>query len=134
MLAWHLRQGSTGENLAREFLLGKGYRVLHSNWKIRKGELDLVCSKDELLVFVEVKTRKNPERGEPGEALQGKKRQRLLNAARAYLTKHDLWHCSCRFDLVSVFISRYHCSIEHVHDVIQYSQAVGGVHSHWQPW
>ncbi|MFP4629567.1 MAG: YraN family protein [Desulfohalobiaceae bacterium] len=134
MLAKHLRRGSTGENLAREFLQGKGYQILHSNWRTRQGELDLVCSKQGQFVFVEVKTRASKDRGEAGEALDHKKRSRLLKAARAYLTKHDLWQYPCRFDLISIYISRFECTLEHMQNVIQYPQALGGVHTHWQPW
>ncbi len=134
MFAPHLRRGSTGENLARYFLEGKGYHILHCNWKTRKGELDLVCEKKGQLIFVEVKTRSSQEKGEPGEAIDHKKRRRLINAAKAYLSRHNLWHRPCRFDLVAIFISHYQCSLEHIHNVIQFPQALGSGYTYWQPW
>jgi putative endonuclease len=120
--------------MAQSFLRCQGYDILDSNWRSRGGELDIVCAKKDLIVFVEVKTRTDVRYGLPGEALTEKKQRRLLHAASAYLSKNKLWERSCRIDLISVRWQELECQIEHVHNVIEFSPAVGGRHSHWQPW
>lgn len=134
MAARHLRKGRAGEEIARAFLLGHGYEILDVNWRSRYGELDLVCSKNSLVIFVEVKTRQGQSRELPGEALTVKKRQRLVKAAGAYLSKNRLWNRSCRIDLVSVTLDTHHCQLEHVENVVDYSEASGGGNTYWQPW
>ncbi len=61
--------GQEGERMALEFLLGKGYRMLFRNYRQGRGEIDLIMQMDQLLVFVEVKTRSNTDYGEPEEAV-----------------------------------------------------------------
>jgi putative endonuclease len=134
MVARHLKRGRVGEDIARAFLLEHGYEVLDANWRSRHGELDLICSKKGLVVFVEVKTRQKNARELPGEALTPKKRQRLVKAAGAYLTKNRLWERRCRIDLVSITLDTHHCQLEHVENAVEYSEAPGGGHTHWQPW
>lgn len=134
MVARHLKRGTAGEKAAEAFLRGKGYQVLDSNWRFRGGELDLVCSKKDLIIFVEVKTRKNSERGLPGDALTPGKQKKLVKTASAYLSKYKLWASPCRFDLISVYMGQNNCKIDHEKHVFEFSQAVGSGYSHWQPW
>ena len=134
MVARHLKKGRTGEEIARAFLLGHGYVILDANWRSRHGELDLVCSKNELVVVGEVKARQDTTRELPGEALTPKKRQRLVKAASAYLSKNKLWDRRCRIDLVSVTLNTHHCQLEHLENVVEYTEASGGGNTYWQPW
>jgi putative endonuclease len=134
MSARHLRNGRDGENEAREYLEGQGLIVLETNWRHRKGELDLVCSEDEYIVFVEVKTRAKGSKELPGEALTWNKRRRLARAASAYLTVKKLWQRPCRFDLVAVTLDGQSRKVEHYPDVFEFPQTMGGSHSSWQPW
>ena len=137
MPAGHLRRGRTGEVMAAAYLDCQGYTILAHNWRSRKGELDLVCSQGEDIVFVEVKTRKESDFGLPGDALTAKKKHGLMRAASLYLSRNDLWSRPCRFDLLSVSIQDRGCIIRHDRDVVSFSengQALGGGHSHWQPW
>ncbi len=134
MVARHLKKGRAGEEIARAFLLGHGYEILDANWRSRHGELDLVCSKRGLVVFVEVKTRQDSTRELPGEALTPKKRQRLVKTAGAYLSKNKLWGRRCRIDLVSVTLDTHQCQLEHLENVVEYTEASGGGNTYWQPW
>lgn len=134
MVARHISLGKAGEQLACTYLQTQGFDVISTNWRSRGGELDIICSSQDLILFVEVKTRTEKDRGLPGEALNDKKRQKLLKAASAYISRHKLWDRPCRFDLIAVSFEHKGCQLEHVTDVIQFSQTLARGHTYWQPW
>jgi putative endonuclease len=95
--------GSAGEQIARHHLERNGYRFITANWRCRAGEFDLVMRHDEVLVFVEVKTRHGERLGAAEEAIVPRKAGRLLRAAQYYLmTRPDLADTFWRIDLVAV--------------------------------
>jgi len=120
--------------MARAFLTCQGFEVIETNWRSRFGELDIICRDGPDVVFVEVKTRRETDRGLPGEALTGVKQKRLVRAASRYLTKNSLWDRPCRFDLVAVYLHKDSCVIEHQAHVFDLSEALGGGYAYWQPW
>ena len=134
MSARHLKNGREGEKAAREYLSSQGLLVLETNWRHRKGELDIVCTQGDCIVFVEVKTRTRGSKELPGEALTWNKRKRLVRAASAYLSQKKLWQHPCRFDLVAVILERNSPTVEHYPDVFEFPQTMGGSYSAWQPW
>jgi len=85
MVADHnVKMGRLGEQLAARFLVGKGYRVLAKNFYTRYGEIDLVVSKNDEIIFVEVKTRTSSEYGYPEVAVDNNKIKNLLKAIQIY--------------------------------------------------
>ncbi len=134
MLTRHISLGKAGEELAGVYLQTQGFQIVSRNWRCRGGELDIICSSRERIVFVEVKTRTDQDRGLPGEALDEKKQKRLLKAAGIYLSRQKLWDRPSRFDLIAVSFEATGCHLEHIPDVIQFSQTMAGCHAHWQPW
>lgn len=130
MPARHLDLGRQGEDAAAKLLADKGLRILARNLRLGRLELDLVCQDGETLVFVEVKTRAEGSLATPADGLTTQKRSRLLRAAQAYLSTHNLWHAPCRLDLVAVLFRHGALQhIEHTPDAFQ-ADAQGG----WQPW
>lgn len=99
------RLGLLGEAAARAELERCGYEILQLNFHCRGGEADLVARQGETLVFVEVKTRRELAHGLPGEAVQWRKRQRLVAAAEAYCARLED-PPPCRFDIVEVVVRR----------------------------
>ena len=91
-------EGRRAEALAGDFLQRQGLALIEKNWHSRFGEIDLVLLEGETIVFVEVRLRTNPRFGSPGESIHGRKRSRLLAAARQYLARHP--RAVCRFDAV----------------------------------
>lgn len=91
-----------GERLAALLLIAKGYRVVARNWRCASGEIDLVCRDGATLVFVEVKARRSGAAGDPEDAVDARKRARLVRLAQAYLAQHRLDDVPCRFDVVAV--------------------------------
>lgn len=68
-MALHNEIGRWGEDLACEFLMREGYRILERDWKIGKRDLDIVAIDDDVLVIVEVKTRSNERYANADEAV-----------------------------------------------------------------
>ena len=133
------RFGREGEEAAARHLRGLGWRILDRNWRGGPLELDLVCREGDTLVFVEVKTRAADGLGSPEQAFTPAKRDRVVRAARAWLTAHDAWDRPCRFDLAGVTRTadgQYHTELtRHVIDLeSDAGHPVGGGHASWQPW
>ena len=95
--------GRWGEDVAAQWLVGKGYAVIGKRVRPnRRDELDLVVQRGEHLVFVEVKTRRSERYGRPGAAVDARKRHSLCRAAAAYLRKSRYPKAYYRFDVVEV--------------------------------
>jgi putative endonuclease len=98
--------GAWGESRAREHLLAQGYSLRAGNWRCREGELDLVAELDETLIFVEVKTRRSPDYGDPEAAITAPKVRHLVQAAQAYLEAHQLTERDWRIDVIAITAAR----------------------------
>jgi putative endonuclease len=96
------RLGRLGEWAALLWLVLKGYRPRHRRWRAAGGELDLVMTRGETVVFVEVKTRSSLDFGGAAAAVDRKKRDAMVRTAGAYLSRHGLWERPTRFDVVTV--------------------------------
>ena len=90
------------EAVAEELLFGLGYQILERNFTCRGGEIDLVCLDGEVLVFVEVRGRRDAEHGAAEETVGWHKQRRLLRAAWAYLIRRGLGEPACRFDVIGI--------------------------------
>lgn len=99
--------GRRGERLAARHLSRNGYKVLRRNVRLAKGgEIDLVCRDRaaNVLVFVEVKTRSGEDFGRPIDAVDRRKRRRIVAAAMAWLRMLDMPDIAFRFDVVEVIV------------------------------
>lgn len=94
--------GRAGEAQAAEWLRKKGYEVIGANYRCRFGELDLIAKKRELVVFVEVKLRKNEAFGAASEAVTFSKREKLRKTAALWLASTG---CTAptRFDVIEIY-------------------------------
>ena len=95
--------GNEGEKIALDYLLNKGYESIKQNFYTRWGEIDLIVfdSKSRELVFVEVKTRSSNSFGNPEDAVDEYKLERLNKAADRYLQKYE-YDGDYRFDCLAV--------------------------------
>lgn len=91
--------GADAEDAALELLVSNGLRLSERNFSCRFGEIDLIMHDGETLVFVEVRLRRNTGFGGPEESITAAKRQRILSAARLYLSRQRTLP-ACRFDVV----------------------------------
>ncbi|MGR6981071.1 YraN family protein [Testudinibacter sp. P27/CKL/0425] len=97
------KQGAQYEFQARLFLQRQGLKFIAANQTFRCGELDLVMSHGNTIVFVEVRQRSNNHFGSAVESVSGSKQQRWIRAAEAWLNQRQqsLENCDCRFDLIT---------------------------------
>ena len=96
-----LQTGKKGEELAIGYLRGKGYQILHKNWRYKNLEIDIIAQEGDFLVIVEVKTRKNADFGEPETFVTKKKQQKIIRATHAYILETDC-KLEVRFDIISI--------------------------------
>jgi len=91
--------GTAGEQAAREYLEEKGYEIQKMNYTQKYGEIDIIAlSPENVLVFAEVKTRKNSDYGLACEAVDRKKQEKIIKTAMSYYYSGDM-----RFDVVEVY-------------------------------
>lgn len=95
--------GARGEDLAAQYLRRKGYRIRERNFRCRQGEIDMIAEKAGILVFVEVKLRKSTAKGQPREAVDWRKQQRILGAAQYYLYSKKINDVPMRFDVIEIY-------------------------------
>ena len=94
--------GSYGEQLAAEFITNLGYEIIIKNYLYRKGEIDIIAKNDGILVFIEVKYRKNLEFGRPELQITKSKQHQIKRVALGYLFEHDISDTQCRFDVIAI--------------------------------
>jgi putative endonuclease len=92
--------GDAGEEAAAQYLLAHGLKLLTRNFRVKGGEIDLICRDGATTVFVEVRRRACSNFGGAGASITPKKQQRLILAARHWLARHG--DCDCRFDCVLI--------------------------------
>lgn len=99
-----LELGRAGEKAAADLLRRRGYDVVGSGFRARRGELDLICRRGADLVVVEVKTRTDDAFGTPVEAVGSRKRRALIAAAAEYRALAE-WRGAIRFAVVGLTVS-----------------------------
>lgn len=122
---WH-QVGVKGEGIATTYLEKNQYKILERNYRTRRGEIDIIALEEDplatsqVLVFVEVKARKELSFGAPEEAITTQKMERIRRAAEVYLLKNDLEDVDCRFDVIGIVITPEGYTLEHEKDVLDY--------------
>lgn len=108
--------GKHTEELAKEFLIERGYEILGQNVRFHRLEIDLVARSDRTLVFVEVKGRTNIEAIPLEEALTKAQQRRLRKAAQGYLLNHTIEKDvdETRFDCIFVDYSGSTPKVHHI--------------------
>jgi putative endonuclease len=97
--------GRHGEDLAAEYLVQSGLRVLDRNWRCADGEIDIVAVDRRVLVVCEVKTRTGDRYGAPLESISHSKLRRLRRLAIRWVVAHGVLFDEIRVDAVGVLRS-----------------------------
>ena len=114
-MAEHNELGKKGEQLAINFLVKNGYRILDKNWRYQKAEIDIIAQKKETLAVVEVKTRSSIDFGNPQDFVNPKKIKLLVSAIDEYIISKDL-DVNVRFDIIAIVKENNNFTIEHLED------------------
>ncbi len=99
----HSKIGIKGEQIAADFLLNKGYIIVHRNWRSGKREIDIVAFKNDILVIAEIKTRSTYDVSFPEEAVNLRKKTFLKAAAADFISKHPQY-INVRYDIISILL------------------------------
>ena len=94
--------GNFGESKAAHFLQRKGYKIIARNFRCRVGEVDIIAQKENFIVFVEVKLRKNADYAEAREFVTLSKQRRIKSAAKLWLV-HNESELQPRFDVIEIY-------------------------------
>ena len=105
--------GVNGELIAKSYLEKNGYLILERNWRYKKYEIDIFAQKPNLIVFVEVKTRKNDTFGEPQIFVSKQKQSFIIKAAQQYLEENNIL-LESRFDIIAITSHNHQYSINHL--------------------
>ena len=115
-MAAHNELGKEGEKCAQEYLVSKGYKIRHTNWRAGHCELDIVAEKENILIVVEVKTRSNNLFGNPEEFVTNTQIKHVINAANQYVRYYKI-NMDTRFDIISILKTpEENYNIEHIED------------------
>lgn len=105
--------GNQGEALAAQWLEQQGFTIITKNFQVRLGEIDIVARKEQSIVFVEVKTRKQASFN-LGATITITKQRRIGRAATSFILSHAIKNMSFRFDVIIVVGSETNYSIQHI--------------------
>ncbi len=97
-------KGKIGEEFTAEYLSEQGYRIVMRNYRKQCGEIDIIAQKDDVIAFVEVKTRKYNSLVSGIEAVGYKKKSRIIATAECYLYEYGLEY-QPRYDIAEVTVS-----------------------------
>lgn len=107
--------GQIGEELAAKFLIKNGYRLILANFKVPigrnrrgvavSGEIDLIALNEDVLCFIEVKTRSSADFASPLSAVDIRKQRQITRTARVYRKIFHLQSFNFRYDVVSIILN-----------------------------
>lgn len=121
--------GRAGERRAALHYLLRGWRIVGRNVRDFGGEIDLIARRGRVIAFVEVKTRRESDAGEPWESVRDGQKRRILRAAESWLAAHSLDdRTEVRFDIVSIVKTRWRFQVECFEGAFE-AEAEGG-----KPW
>ncbi len=98
-----LDKGKEGEDFAVKYLQDKGFKIVTQNFNSHNSEIDIICSKNNLLVFVEVRLKQNADYGFPEQSMSKGKINALKRGVEAYLLKYP-WDGNIRFDFIAILM------------------------------
>ncbi len=106
-------KGKKGELIAEKYMLNRGYRIHFRNKRVGRNEIDLICEKEGVIIFVEVKSRTGTSLLKPFESVNRVKQNKILRVADDVAVKHFPDH-NYRFDIISIVFRKDKLDIEHI--------------------
>lgn len=113
--------GSYGEDLASNHLIINNYKIITRNFRCRCGEIDIICCKNDILVFCEVKSRYTDSYGSPVESVTCSKQKQIIKLSNMYINYKKLFNYNIRYDIIEVIFNHKtsHAAINHVKDAFR---------------
>jgi len=107
--------GQKGEDIATGYLTKQGFKILSRNWKWGKHEIDIIAEKNDMIIFVEVKTRTDDFQMHPVTAVTIEKQKSIIYAADGYLQRFKI-NMESRFDVITIIRKGESYQIDHIED------------------
>ena len=98
----NIKLGKQGESQAQKYLKKSGWTILETNWRNPFGEVDIIAKKDDIIAFIEVKTRLSDAYGTPSEAVQKTRKLKYIRGANYYFCNKNI-DCTVRFDIIEIY-------------------------------
>ncbi len=114
-MSYTIEKGKKGEQFVVQYLQKKGYAILHTNYRHKTGEVDIIAKKDATVAFVEVKLRNNPLI-DPAEIINTAKQKKIISVAKLFLSKHNNSDIVCRFDVALVDENSHNLKVRYIED------------------
>ena len=97
--------GKRGEALAQEYLQQKAYTIIHTNFRCKLGEIDIIAKDKHIVVFVEVRTKTSSAFGPAYNTVTYSKQKQVKRVALYYISKHNLVSTQFRFDVIGILLN-----------------------------
>ena len=113
--------GTYGENLALKHLTNKGYKILEMNYRSKYGEIDIISFYNNLIVFVEVKSRYTNSFGSPMESVTYYKQKQIIKLSQIYLLCKKYHNYNVRYDIIEIIFNNTNASfkLNHIKDAFR---------------
>ena len=105
MKIFNFKKGKTGENIAISYLKKNNYKIISKNYKCKVSEIDIIAIKENILTFIEVKSRTNKDYGMPYEPVDNKKISKIRKGAQIFLISNTINYEGISFDIIEVFLN-----------------------------
>lgn len=115
MVSNHIKFGKIGEDIASIVVKKMGYKIIERNYRSKFGEIDLIAKDKDVLVFIEIKTRTSSI-DYAKQAIDNKKKKKLIKLALAYMKMRKLDNIKARFDVVAISMKKGMPEIEFIKD------------------
>lgn len=109
----NIEKGKAGEKISRDYLIKNGYKILETNYRNKIGEIDIIALYNEIIVFIEVKSRTNLNYGYAFEAVNFRKQRKIINTSLLYIRSHKLDNFQLRYDIIEVYLTK-DLSVNHI--------------------
>lgn len=111
--------GKKGEEIASKYLIKSGYKVIEKNYRTKYGEIDLICEKEDSIIFIEVRTKTNLDYILPEESITSKKIEHLKKSSLEYLSNSNRKYKNIKFEFIGIlFLNKENYKLNHIKDII----------------
>ena len=113
--------GTYGENIAKDFLITNGYKILDMNYRNKHGEIDIICKLNNIIIFCEIKSRYTNSFGSPIESVTYYKQKQIINLSQFYIIRNKLFNYDIRYDIIEIILNNINASytLNHVKDAFR---------------
>lgn len=110
--------GKLGEDIAANYIIGLGYKIIERNFECKQGEIDIIAKDKYEIIFIEVKTRSSILYGKACEAITTFKKKHLINSIKYYIYANKIECKNMRIDVIEVYFNKFDIKINHIKKAI----------------